>query len=258
MPAIISTGDIARDHARIEQAGWDFTNFRKNPVVLFAHDDAGMFGGARALPIARSSDELVEGDRTTAVAHFDMADDFAREVLGKIDRGFLSTTSVRWMPIKTRVDKSRDADGKDISILVFERQELLEWSFVPLPADPGATVVREDGKFLAIEDYSTPDLMAVLERAQSLLEAAELTEAERIAAGRLYDTLAARVVRAPALPGTAQDEITETLNALTDALRGVAQAVVEMRSRRSPDTRRLVAEAVAQATGRSVDSVLRS
>ena len=256
VPAVISTADVARDRARIEQSGWDFTNFRRNPVVLFAHDDGagGMFGGSsRALPIARSSDEQVEGDRTTAVAHFDMADDFAREVLGKIDRGFINTTSVRWLPIKTRVDKMRDSDGKDSNILVFERQELLEWSFVPIPADAGAGVLREDGR-----SFTMDDLMQTLERAQALLEAAELSAEEREAADKLYDLLSKQVVRAPIQSPSRQDEIGETLNALTEALRGVAQAVLEMRSRRAPDTRRLVAEAVAQATGRSLESVLRS
>lgn len=258
VPAVISTGDVARDRARIEQAGWVFDNFRKNPVVLFAHNDGagGLFGGgSRALPIARSSDELVEGERTTAVAHFDMADDFAREVLGKIERGFVNTTSVRWLPIKTRVDKTRAEDGKEANILVFERQELLEWSFVSVPTDPGASVIREDGRGIAIEDYAAPSLMVALERAQSLLEAATLTEDEQDAAARLYQLIAARVQRVAPLPSTAQDEITETLNSLTDALRGVAQAVAEMRARRSPDTRRIVAEAVAQATGHSLESV---
>lgn len=257
--AVISTGDLARDHARIEQSGWNFDNYRRNPVVLFAHDDGagGMFGGAsRALPIARSSDERIEGDRTTAVAHFDMADDFAREVLGKVERGLINTTSVRWLPIKTRVDKMRAEDGKDTNVLVFERQELLEWSFVTVPADPGASVMREDGKSFALADFGGGDLITVLDRAHALLAAETLTADEQAAAARLYDAIAARVAVAKPLPSTAGDEIAQTLDALTSALRGVAQAVVEMRTRRPPDQRRIVAEAVAQATGRSLESVM--
>ena len=255
--AVISTGDVARDHARIEQAGWDFTNYRKNPVVLFSHDDGGgLLGGSRALPIARSSDERIEGDHTTAVANFDMMDDFAREVLGKIERGLINTTSVRWIPLKTRVEKSRAEDGKDSNILVFERSELLEWSFVSLPADPGAVIMREDGRAIALEDFGAGDLITVLDRAHALLEIAELTAAEQASAARLYAAIAARVEVAQPLPSTATDEIAETLDELTKALRSVAQSVVEMRSRRAPDTRRLVAEAVAQATGRSIESLM--
>jgi len=269
VPAIISTDSIARDHARIEQAGWDFTNYRKNPTVLFGHDDGAgsMFGpGSRALPIARSSDEMVQGDRTTAIAHFDMEDDFARQVLGKIQRGLISSTSVRWLPTKTRVEKMRGEDGKDSNVLVFERQELLEWSFVSIPADPGATVMREDGRALALEDFGAGDLMSVLERAHELLtpQPADargiawtpfLTDDEQAAAARLYDAIAARVEVAKPLPSTATDEIAATLDALTSALRGVAQAVVEMRTRRAPDTQRIVAEAIAHATGHTVESV---
>lgn len=259
VPAIISTGAIARDRARIEQAGWDFTNFRRNPVVLFAHDDAagGMFGGgSRALPIARSSNEIIDGDRTTAVATFDLADDFAREVLGKIERGLINATSVRWLPLKTRVDKERDAEGKDINVLVFERQELLEWSFVPIPADAGAAVIRADGGDLDFREFGARDLREALDNAHDLLEGAVLSEEEQQSASRLYEAISARVrgLNAP-LPSSAMDETTATLNALTDALRGVAQAVLEMRSRRAPDHRELVAQAVAQATGRSLESV---
>lgn len=259
VPAVISTSAVARDRARIEQAGWDFTNFRRNPVVLFAHDDGagGMFGSSSgALPIAKSSDEMVEGERTTAVAHFDMADDRARDVLGKIERGFINTTSVRWLPLKTRVDKMRAEDGKDTNVLVFERQELLEWSFVTVPADPGASVMREDGKAFALADFGGGDLITVLDRAHALLAAETLTADEQAAAARLYDAIAARVAVAKPLPSAAGDEIAQTLDALTSALRGVAQAVVEMRTRRPPDQRRIVAEAVAQATGRSLESVM--
>lgn len=256
VPAIISTSEIARDRARIEQAGWQFDNFRKNPVVLFAHDDGGgLFGGSRALPIARSTDERIEGDRTTAVAHFDMADEFAREVLGKVERGLINTTSVRWIPLKTRVDKMRAEDGKESNILVFERQELLEWSFVPIPADAGATVLREDGGAFDLAEYGAGDLIAVLDRAHALIERGELSDDEQAAAARLFDVIAARVQVTKPVPSHAQDEITAVLNELIGALRVTAEVVAEMRSRRAPDHRRLVAEAVAQATGRSIETI---
>ena len=35
---VISTADIDRQGESINQAGWDLTNYLKNPIVLWAHD----------------------------------------------------------------------------------------------------------------------------------------------------------------------------------------------------------------------------
>ena len=45
---ILSTGEVDRYGDRIDPAGWRLANYRKNPVVLFAHDRS-------ALPIGRCS-----------------------------------------------------------------------------------------------------------------------------------------------------------------------------------------------------------
>jgi len=146
--AVISTGDVARDGAIIESAGWDFDNYNKNPVVLWMHDDG-------AMPFARTVDLMATEKELIARAEFDMEDPLGAIAFRKISNGFVNSTSVRWLPKKTEVRiEGEDKDQRDI--LVFLEQELLEWSFVTIPADPSALIVRADGAPFSVTDYLEP------------------------------------------------------------------------------------------------------
>ncbi len=132
---VVSTGDVARDDAVIDQSGWVFTNYDRNPVVLWAHDD-------RSLPIARAIPELrVVTDNELIETHEFATHPRALEVFEAVTGGFVSATSVRWSPGETAMRKVGNRN-----VLVFTKgHELLESSYVPIPADPGCLVVRADG-----------------------------------------------------------------------------------------------------------------
>ena len=154
--AVISTEDSARDGAIIRTAGWDLSAFMRNPVVLYCHSDSpgglGDGGPTSGLPIARSSRPQIDGKRVSASAEFDMDDEFAVRLLGKIQRGFVNATSVRWRPLQVSRE-TKKIDGEDRELVVFERQELLEWSFVSIPADPKALIARADGGAFCVDDF---------------------------------------------------------------------------------------------------------
>ena len=130
--SIISTGDIARDEAVIDPNGWDFTNYDRNPVVLWGHDDSSM-------PVARTVAHRLDGSELVADAEIDMDDAAGRNLARKIAKGFVNATSVRWLPKRWEY---RKLGARQKETLVFLEQELLEWSFVSVPADPKAVVVR--------------------------------------------------------------------------------------------------------------------
>lgn len=150
--AVISTGEVARDDAVIDPAGWDFANYRRNPVVLFNHDDL------HNLPVARTIDgPTPAGNELVARAEFDMEDEFAARLFGKIQRGFVFSTSVRWLPKRWEFVAAPSADAPERTVLVFREQELLEWSFVNIPADPGAVIIRSaDGGPIDITAFQPP------------------------------------------------------------------------------------------------------
>src|SRR5260370_46213 len=60
---VMSTADEDRQGDALDQAGWDFSYFKMNPVLLFAHDYS-------SFPIGVVSDVKIEGDTTTATGKF--------------------------------------------------------------------------------------------------------------------------------------------------------------------------------------------
>ncbi len=127
---VASSNSQDRDGDVLDVNGWDLKNFQSNPVLLWSHD-------AHSLPIGKVLDVHVEGNDLIAEVKF-AEHDFAKDVEKLVRGGFLNTTSVGFMPLET--------DERDN---VSSRQELLELSFVNVPANPEATVRREYKEFQA-------------------------------------------------------------------------------------------------------------
>ena len=133
----ISTGDVDRENDRLRSDGWVLNAYRKNPVVMFAHD-------YKQLPVARAiSIEEHEGT-LVSTAEFATADlnPFADTVYRMIKGGFLNAVSVGFRPQKFKsTERDNGQQGFD-----FEEQELLEYSVVPIPANPHALIAAsKDG-----------------------------------------------------------------------------------------------------------------
>ena len=145
---VISTGDVARDGAIIEPSGWDFSNYNRNPVVLWMHNDG-------AMPFARTIDLLATDKELIARSEFDTNDPMGMTVFDKIVNGFINATSVRWLPKRTEVRVL--GEGKDEhEVLVFLEQELLEFSYVTVGSDTGALILRADGSPFSVAEYLKP------------------------------------------------------------------------------------------------------
>jgi HK97 family phage prohead protease len=123
---IISTGDPDREKDVISPDGWNTSNYLKNPVVLFAHD----YG---SLPVARATNVRLDGSNLIAEAEFADAalNPMAEQVYQMLRQGYLRGASVGFRPLEFQYNEQRG--GVD-----FAKQELLEFSVVPVPANPGA------------------------------------------------------------------------------------------------------------------------
>lgn len=124
----ISTADVDRHGDTVSVAGWKLKAYRKNPVVLWAHD---YFGPpiARALNVTRGDAAL------TSLAEFQDADlnPFADTVFRMLQGKWLRATSVGFVPLEWKWNDDEDRAGFD-----FKSQDLLEYSVVPVPANPAA------------------------------------------------------------------------------------------------------------------------
>lgn len=136
-----STEGVARDGLVISADGWKLENYRKNPVVLWAHDYLG-----RNLPIGRAVNVEVDGKRLVADVMFDPADEFARAVERKYRTGYLSAVSVGWETRQIEPGKGNGANK-------VTEAELLDISAVPVPGDPDALMERE---FRALREVFEP------------------------------------------------------------------------------------------------------
>ena len=126
----IAANNRARATPELDLRGLRFDNYRRNPVVMWAHDAVGRSpsGGlpiGRTLSIARAQDGGI-------VAEFEFLDDdpFAQRIRNAWDKGFLQAASISWLPLESR--PAANGGLRDI------RSELLEWSIVSVPADPDA------------------------------------------------------------------------------------------------------------------------
>lgn len=129
---VATTEGVDRDGEVIKVSAWDFTNFQKSPVLLWGHD----YG---SLPIGAVTDIRVEGTSVIAKGVFARSE-FAQEVRALYDDGFVKTVSVGFIP--------HERNGA-----VITKAELLELSFVSVPANPDALdrLKSFESKYLNLE-----------------------------------------------------------------------------------------------------------
>lgn len=125
----ISTGIVDRDSDTINPEGWKLAAYKANPVVLWAHD-------YYSPPIAKALATWIEDSKLKSRAQFTPRDlyPFGYMVYQMYREGFLNATSVGFMPHKWQFNEDRKF-GID-----FLEQELLEYSCVPVPANPEALI----------------------------------------------------------------------------------------------------------------------
>jgi HK97 family phage prohead protease len=125
----ISTNTPDRYGEIMKPEGCDYSGYRKNPVVFFGHL-------SRDLPIAKNEKIIIDDSGVLAVTKFDSSD-FAKEIFRLNAEGFLNSWSIGFVPKKIKSQKLKIND-KEQDYVCIEEWELLEYSSVPIPANPDA------------------------------------------------------------------------------------------------------------------------
>ncbi len=135
----ISTSTPDRSYDVIDQNGWQLDFYKMNPVVLWDHS-------SDRLPIGKCVEIGIEGGALKATVEFiaqdvPVAGPFAEAILQLCKHGFLSATSVGFLPIDytETEDESRGA-GTYSAGLDFHKMQLLEFSVVCTPDNPEALI----------------------------------------------------------------------------------------------------------------------
>jgi HK97 family phage prohead protease len=132
LDVIASDGTIDRYGDVIEPGGWDLTAYRRNPVILVDHD----YRVSRIVGAAERVEIL--DDALLVRILLDPADSnpTAGMVRSRLEAGSLRTVSVGFVPLEW--EPILHVESGRMTGFRFTEQELLEVSFVAVPANPNA------------------------------------------------------------------------------------------------------------------------
>jgi phage head maturation protease len=152
---VITTENLDRYQEVIKMDGWDISHYMKNAVVLWGHDHNIIVGMTTSL-------EIVDG-KMVAKGRF-APTEAGQEKRKLYDLGFLKASSVGF------IEKEREGN-------LITKAELIEWSFVSVPANPYAlTLAMEKG--LNINDLVTKGIFSIKETETEVVEPTVTLETE--------------------------------------------------------------------------------
>lgn len=123
--AIASTSVVDRQNESVSVDGWELKNFKRNPVLLWAHNhDIPAIGTAKNLRITGTGKKA----QLTFEPVFHEITPEAQAIKQMFDEKIINSFSVGFKPL--------DMDGN-----TYTKQELLEISAVNVPANPEARVI---------------------------------------------------------------------------------------------------------------------
>jgi HK97 family phage prohead protease len=126
-----STFDLDRFSERIDPAGWDYKRYMDNPVIEWAHRyDIPAIGKAEGI----STDE--NGLHGVVIFNDKDYDPFGWAIGQRVKNRIIRAGSVGFRVIEIEIPSKET--GKDGTMMIFRKQELLEFSICNVPANPFA------------------------------------------------------------------------------------------------------------------------
>ena len=140
---IATTEALDREGEIVSINGWDTKNYKKNPVILEAHN--------YYMPaIGRSKEILIQDGKMVLTIEFPEPGAYDRsDIYRKLYKsGFMRAGSIGFLPIKWEY-----GDGKTTEYWrKFIEQEMLEYSLVTVPANPEAIIEGGKGFMKAMKE----------------------------------------------------------------------------------------------------------
>ena len=166
---IASMGKRDRMGDLIDPKGWYLKNYKKNPVILWSHSTGG-FGSMAIPPVGKATKTWIDNEKELRMKGQFAETPFAQELKTLVNGGFLNAVSVGFLPLVEDIKGTIDieekmyrrvnevemkaySEGGSVEINekiygkggeVFSKQELLEVSWVSVPALPQALVTAKE------------------------------------------------------------------------------------------------------------------
>lgn len=124
---IVSDESIVNSYGlRVMTAGIDISQYKRNPVVLWYHKRPKTWDGKNgneALPIGKGVKLWKEDGKLYVDVEFDSEDEFAKQIEGKVERGFIRMCSPALDPVTISDDVKYLLPGQTRATLVKSRLE---------------------------------------------------------------------------------------------------------------------------------------
>lgn len=153
---VASSGETDRMGDAVSPKGWYVKNCKNNPVILWHHSTGGLFGSVAIPPVARAEKVWIEDEKELKIKGRWAETPFAQELKTLVEGGFLNAVSVGFLPLVEDTKGHIEIEGKMYRRAIeeeiekglydskygekFTKQELLEVSWVNVPALPQALV----------------------------------------------------------------------------------------------------------------------
>jgi HK97 family phage prohead protease len=113
--------------------GWDLENYNRNPVVSYGHN---LFSQDPDVAIIGRSEVFREGSELIGRVTLEEGNKVADKILRKVKNGMLRMASVGAHIMEAAFGNKEM--GEDPDVIYFNRSILVEWSIVPVGANPDA------------------------------------------------------------------------------------------------------------------------
>ena len=146
IPFEVSNGSKDRHNTVLNPAKWELENYRKNPIVGYMHApvDGFLLKSDPDHVIGVDKDSHVEGKgmsgKLVGILKFDPAEInlLAEKVFRKVLLGSLRAASATFLEVgKGMWGQGDQGQGGSNETYYFSGQELIEWSIVNIPSNPG-------------------------------------------------------------------------------------------------------------------------
>jgi hypothetical protein len=142
---IVSTDDVNEYKYRVLTDGIETIQYMKNPIVLFQHERWSLDDKNKGREVIGKCIALTkENGKLIAEIEFDVEDDFAKLIEGKVARGFIRMTSIYAEPLATSMEPQDVLPGQMFETVT--KCKLIEISIVDIGGNDGALKLSLDGK----------------------------------------------------------------------------------------------------------------
>ncbi|MGE0635996.1 MAG: hypothetical protein AB7G44_03405 [Bacteroidia bacterium] len=155
---ILSDESVNEYGFRLLMAGGKLDKFKNNPVMLFNHRD---YGDGYEGPVGKWDNIRIEGGKLMADPSFDMEDDKAKRLSGKVDRGYLKGASLGFNIIAVSSDPSLMLQGQTMPTVT--EWEPFEASVVDIPGNANCLMLRYNGESVLVKQQSDLSKLSIFQ-----------------------------------------------------------------------------------------------